>query len=95
MHKPTMAFPNFEHKYSEASLVSQEDFWNYREKRGELSTFTIPEGVIFCYRKTLVEHVLLTYETTAIEEFLGKMYLLHETQDRIALIGEFGFGNYC
>ncbi len=92
LRKPIMAFPNFEHKYLEASLVSPEDFWNYREKRGELSTFTIPEGVIFCYSKTLVEHVLQTYETTAIEEFPGEMYLLYETQDQIALIGNFGFG---
>ena len=59
------------------------------KKRGELSPFTIPQGVIFCYSNTLVEHVLQTYETTLL---FGETYILHETQDKVALAGKFGFG---
>lgn len=87
-----MGFPIFEDKYAEASLITPKDFWNYQKKRGELPTFAIPEGVIFCYSKTLVNHVLQIHKTTLIEEFFGGTYLLHETRDQIALIGKFGFG---
>jgi len=88
-----MRFPNFQNKYPEPSFFSPEDYWNYKVEIGLTPEYGSPEGVIFWYlSSTLRKYILDKYETTKIGGFLGEMYLLHDTGNKVAAIGNFGLG---
>jgi len=87
-----MGFPNFKNKHANDSMFTPSEFMAYQKKRGKYPRFKPPVGVIFCYSKSLMEHILENHKTTKVEGFYGEMYLLHETNGKVAIIGNFGIG---
>ncbi|HUK81890.1 MAG TPA: nucleoside phosphorylase [Verrucomicrobiae bacterium] len=87
-----MPFPNFRNKHANDSLFSPADFLEYQRKQGRGERFRPPEGVIFCYQQRLMDYVLDHHKTRRVQGFYGEMYLLKETQSRIAILGRFGIG---
>lgn len=87
-----MVFPNLKNKYSKDSMFTPSEFMAYQKKRGKYPKFKPPVGVIFCYQGSLWEHILENHKTTKVEGFSGEMYLLNETNRKIAVIGKFGIG---
>jgi uridine phosphorylase len=87
-----MAFPNFKNKHARDSMFSPKDYLFYQTKREKYDKFNPPEGVIFCYSKKLMEHVLKNHKTTKVRRFYGEMYLFNETRNKIAIVGKFGIG---
>lgn len=73
-------------------MFSPRDYLDYQKKREEYDKFKPPEGVILCYSKKLLEHVLKRHKTTKVQRFYGEMYLLNETKNKIAVVGKFGIG---
>ena len=61
---------------------------HFDTKRGKYPKFKPPIGVIFCYSKSLIEHIIKNHRTTKVEGFYGEMYLLDETDNKIAVIGK-------
>src|SRR3989344_5766065 len=88
-----MVFPNLKDKHSFDSMFTPSEFMNYQKKRGKYPKFKTPEGVILCYQKSLMEHILENHKVTKVEGFYGEMYLLDETNGKIAIIGKFGIGS--
>lgn len=87
-----MTFPNFKNKHSHDSMFSPRDYLDYQRKREKYDTFDPPRGVIFCYSKKLMEHVLKNHKTKKVQRFYGEMYLLNETKNKLAIAGKFGIG---
>ncbi len=88
-----MGFPNFKGKHAQDSIFSPNEFMNYRKSQGKYPNFKTPEGVIFCYRKNLMKFILENHKTTKVEGFYGEMYLLDETNLKVAIVGRFGMGS--
>jgi hypothetical protein len=40
-----------------------------------------------------MDYILKNHKTTKVEGFYGEMYLLDETNGRVAIIGKFGIGS--
>lgn len=87
-----MTFPNLRNKHSKDALIEPKEFMNYLKKIGKYPKFKAPEGMIFCYQRTLLKHIIENHEVTKAEGFYGDIYLLKETEDKIAVIGNFGIG---
>jgi len=87
-----MEFPNFKNKHAKDSMFTSEEFMSYKKKMGKYPKFKPPIGVIFCYQSSLMEYIFENHKTTKVEEFWGKMHLLNETNNKIAIIGNFGIG---
>ncbi len=88
-----MGFPNFKSKHTKDSMFTPREYLAYLKKRGKYPHFKPPIGVIFCYQKELIEYILKYHKTTRVDGFNSEMYLLNETDGRIAIIGKFGIGS--
>jgi len=86
-----MAFPNFKHKHAQDSMISPEEYMQYRKKTGTYPRYKVPKGVIICYDKNLMGYVIKKHKAKSVEGFRG-MYLLPETKNQIGVIGDFGIG---
>jgi uridine phosphorylase len=64
----------------------------YRKKTGTYPRFEPPVGVILCYQKNLMEHVLKNHKTVKAEGFYGDMHMLTETGNKVGIVGNFGIG---
>ncbi|MFC1900741.1 nucleoside phosphorylase [Chloroflexota bacterium] len=87
-----MTFPNFGNKQDNDSLFSPVDFLEYKKQIGLYKDFTPPERVILCYCKPVMEYVAANYAVTTITGISGEMHLLNETENRVGISGNFGFG---
>src|SRR3989344_2437534 len=88
-----MVFPNFRNKHNLDSMITPLDFMNYLKKTKKYPKFKAPKGVILCYQKSLMEHILKNHKVTKVNGFYGEMYLINETKGRVAVIGKFGIGS--
>jgi uridine phosphorylase len=86
------SYPNFRGKHAHDAFFSPQDFVDYRRRLGRLPPFPTPEGIIFCYQRSLYEHVLSTHDVTPAGGFAGEFALLADTGGRIGLSGNFGIG---
>lgn len=87
-----MGFPNLINKHAEDSMFTPQEFLEYQKKRGGYPKFKPPKGVIFCYSRRLLDHILKNHKTTKVEGFYGEFYLLNETKKEIGVLAKFGIG---
>ncbi|MFC2070803.1 nucleoside phosphorylase [Chloroflexota bacterium] len=87
-----MLFPNFKNKQANDSFFSPAEFIEYKKKRVEYDRLNHLEGIILCYSRHLIEYISEQHEVTAVKSFSGEMHLLNETDNRVGIIGNFGFG---
>lgn len=73
-------------------MITPIEFMAYQKKMGQYPKYKPPTGVIFCYSRSLMEHILKNHKTTKADGFLAEMYLLGETKNKVAVIGRFGIG---
>jgi uridine phosphorylase len=64
----------------------------YRRANGQLTDLTAPRAVIFAPQKSLADYVLKQHRTKKIKGFLGEFYILHQTNEQLALSTNFGIG---
>lgn len=88
-----MGFPNFKDKYAKESMFTPDEFMAYQKKQGKYPKFKTPDGLIFCYQNSLLEFIIENHKTTKVEGFYGDMFLLDETNKKLAIIGKFGIGS--
>jgi uridine phosphorylase len=86
-----MPFPNFRNKHRQDSLITPGDYLGYARSRGTVPK-TRPEALIVAYHRTLMRYVLDKHRTRRVKGFFGDMFLLGETDNRVAIIGNFGIG---
>lgn len=88
-----MSLPKFKGKYLEPSAFSPGYFLKYCKWSKSSTKFVPPEGAILCYRGDLTDYILKNCKTTELKGFFGgRVYLLNETDNRVAVVGKFGFG---
>lgn len=87
-----MGFPNLKDKHANGSMFTPSEFMVYQKKRGKYPKFKTPKGIIFCYQRSLIEFILKNHKTTKVKGFDGEMYLLDETNGKVAVIDKFGIG---
>ncbi len=87
-----MAYPNLKNKHSYESFFSPQEFINYMKRKDLMPQFKIPEGVIFCYQRTLLKYILETEKTEKIDFFAGEFYLLDRDGQKLAVSAKLGIG---
>lgn len=87
-----MAHPNLRNKHAHEALVSPRDYLAYARSRGTVPKGDPPAGLIISYHRSLLRYVLAHHRTRRGRGFFGEMFLLHETGNRIAIIGNFDIG---
>lgn len=89
-----MVFPNFKNKHLHDAMYSSKDYIKYRKKGGDYPKEKPPIGVIICYSRDLMDHILKTHKTKQLKGgFYDKLYLINETKNKIGIIGGFGVGS--
>ncbi len=87
-----MGFPNYKNKHIYKPIFSPKDYLAYQRKIGKYDKFDIPDGIIFCYSKTLMDYATNAYSTSIVKNYPGDVYLLNKTGNKAGIIGNFGFG---
>ncbi len=87
-----MAFPNLKNKYLEDSVFSPVEFVNYHKKNGRCPKTNIPEGVIICYDRKLLDFITERHKTKQYAVFDTNLHVLREARSQVAVIGNFGIG---
>jgi uridine phosphorylase len=82
-------------KHDEKPVFSTRDFANYRKKIGNVPSTKIPESVIVCYSTRLREAIHSGHKISELENIFGnygKLYAVDGTNDKVALLSDFGIG---
>lgn len=87
-----MTFPNIHDKHAQTALFSPSDFLAYMRRQGRAPTSPAPRGVILCYTRRLMNHVLKTHVTTTWEHFQPAVHLLEDCNRQVGVVGQFGIG---
>ncbi|MEK7316195.1 MAG: nucleoside phosphorylase [Candidatus Eisenbacteria bacterium] len=87
-----MAYPNHRDKHAHEALVSPRAYLAYAKSQGTVPKGDPPAGLIISYHRSLLRYVLAHHRTRRVKGFFGEMFLLHDTGNRIAIIGNFGIG---
>ena len=88
-----MPYPNFPKKHREEAFITPEASLEYFHKERDASALPPPESVILCYQSSLLAHILNQHETTSTERgAIVSLHYLNETDNRVAVKGDFGIG---
>lgn len=87
-----MAYPNHRNKHEHEALVSPRAHLAYARSQGTVPKGDPPAALIISYHRSLLRYVLAHHRTRRVRGFFGEMFLLHETGNRVAIIGNFGIG---
>jgi len=88
-----MSYPIYPDKPKLPAMLTAEKMIEFRRNQGGLKNFLAPETVILCLYKGVMKYFPLKYSSKRVNGFLGDMYLLNKTDDRIGVIGNFGIGS--
>lgn len=86
-----MPFPNFRNKHGQDALITPRDYIAYVRARGRVPK-TRPEALIIAYQRSVMQYVLENHPTKRVRGFFREMFLLGETDNRVAIVGDFGIG---
>jgi uridine phosphorylase len=85
-------YPNFHGKHAHDAFFTPKEFVGYARRHGIISDFAVPDGVILCYSRSLLERICSSRETSRIGEVWGEFHLLGESAGRVGVVGKFGIG---
>lgn len=88
------SYPNFAGKHAGEAIFTPADFVAYLQHVGALGPYQPPVGVVFCYQRSLYNHVLRT-EGLRPPDRRGAPHgvlLLPSTGGRVGMLGQFGIG---
>jgi len=74
------------------TLFTPQEALAQRFRRGRGPNFAPPQGVILCYQRRLLDTVKRRGRAKKVAGFSAELYLLRETDDRVAVAGGFGVG---
>ncbi len=87
-----MSYPIFPDKYKLPAMLTAEQMIEFRRKHGGLENFSAPQSVILCLYKGLMRRFPWKYPSQQVRGFLGDLYLIKRTKERVAVMGNFGIG---
>jgi uridine phosphorylase len=87
-----MPFPQLSTKHGSPAVFEPIDHLNYFRREGLAPTGEPPRGVIFCYQRSLLSHILETERPEPQPCVVGRLYPLPSTGGAVAVAAEFGIG---
>lgn len=87
-----MPIPNFPGKHKSRPIVTPQQHVAYFRQQGIMPNFPIPESVIFCYERNLLNRITNVENVEQVQGVGGEFYLLTETDNRVAVSGNNGIG---
>ncbi len=87
-----MPIPQLSSKHGAPALFTPHDQLTYFRKQGFVPDFTPPEGVIFCYQRSLLRHIIAQEAPEPLNCVIGRLYPLPSTQHTVAVCADFGIG---
>jgi uridine phosphorylase len=87
-----MTFPNFAGKHAHDALFNPQDFITYMQRQQIIPVIEMPQSIIFCYQRDLLQHVLAHEETEQVTSRPNQLHLLKSTGGKVAICGGFGIG---
>lgn len=73
-------------------VFTPQDFLNYLRQNNLMPDFPVPEGVIFCYERSLLRRILENEETEVVDFNAGELHLLKSREGSIGVMARFGYG---
>ena len=88
------SYPNFADKHEHEAFFNPSDFVAYLRKLGRLDGYRAPIGIVFCYQRSLLHHVLAAEGIAHPEPrpIYQGMVTLPSTDHRVGILGGFGIG---
>lgn len=87
-----MSLPRHPAKYSSPAHFEPIEHLEYFRSVGHAPVGPAPQGVIFCYQRSLLQHIVATEGATALPCVIGQLYPLPSTGGLVAVGAEFGIG---
>lgn len=87
-----MTYPNLKNKHNKKAFFCPDDFINYLKELGQLPRFKMPEGIIFCYQRPLLDYITMKYDVSQLKGLYNKFYVVNDTKGKVAVLGSFGIG---
>lgn len=85
--------PIIKEKYKSGSIRTPQNFMKYRIKIGKWPKFKAPESIIICYDDRILDYVEKNYDVEKHKSFCGDFWFLKETNNKVAIFGNFGLGS--
>ncbi|MFB6075574.1 MAG: nucleoside phosphorylase [Candidatus Aenigmatarchaeota archaeon] len=82
-------YPNLEGKHEHDPLVTPKRYFEYAKERGDYPKKKIPNTVVICFHKTLLDYVKENYNVEKID-FEEDFYRINNSD--MGIIGNFGIG---
>ncbi len=87
-----MSYPIFPDKYKLPAMLTADQMIEFRRKHGGLGSLSAPDSVILCLYKGLMRRFAWRYPSRRVRGFLGDLYLVKRSKDRVGVLGNFGIG---
>ena len=87
-----MSFPIFPEKLKWSSLLTAEQMIEFRRKHGGLGDLSAPSSVVLCLYKGVMKRFAWKYPSRRVSGFLGDVYLIKRTHQKVGVLGNFGIG---
>jgi uridine phosphorylase len=87
-----MAFPNFAGKHAHDAIFNPQDFIDYMQRQHPLPIPQMPQSIIFCYQRELLQHILAHEGTERVKGIPNDFHLLKNTEGKVGVYGGFGIG---
>lgn len=88
-----MTIPICKKKYSSESIRTPNKFELYRRQIKKWPKFKAPESVIICYDDRILNYIEKNYDLVKYKAFCGDFWFLKETNNKVAVFGNFGLGS--
>jgi uridine phosphorylase len=85
-------YPIYPDKHKLPALLSADDMIEFRRKHGGLGEVRAPRSVIICLYNGLMHRFAWKHPSRRVRGFLGDVYILKGTNDKVAVLGNFGIG---
>ncbi len=85
--------PTLKEKYNSDSIRTPKNFMKYRIKINKWPKFKAPESVIICYDNRILDYIGKNYDLVKYKAFCGDFWFLKETNNKVAVFGNFGLGS--
>jgi len=85
-------YSNHPEKHREEVLVTPHRQREYRRERGDGNSFDVPEAVVVCFSRGLMEYAMEEYEGDPVGHYYGDLYWFDGTDGRVVVLGNFGIG---
>jgi len=82
-------------KHLEKPLFSTREFAKYREKFGTSPKTRVPEAIVLCFSRNLLEGIKELHKVSEIPELFGnysRLYSVDGTGGKVGILGGFGIG---